>query len=258
MVIFILIFQIGYSDIEIIFVFHIRQIDNVNVKISIRFHFKKGNIPFYVNIHASPAPYKERDALIVGTTDITEMLEKDSQLIQASKMSTLGEMSAGIAHELNQPLNAIKMGSEFLKMMIEDGRKIADQQLYDVVREVEFLVGVDLVLPQERQDGIEYVEALIEDLPFPDRHFDTVICTHVMEHILDFSAALAELRRICAGTLIVVVPREREYIYTFNPHFHFFPYRESLLRRMIPIPGTFECVNIGRDIYYSETIQKST
>ena len=127
-------------------------------------------------------------------------------------------------------------------------------------REVEFdrLTGVDLVLTQSRQEGIEYVEALVEDLPFPDRHFDTVICTHVLEHILDFSAALSELRRVCRMRLIVVVPREREYVHTFNPHFHFFPYRESFLRRMIPIPERFECVNIGRDIYYLESIRHVT
>ncbi|MCP4350645.1 MAG: PAS domain S-box protein [Desulfobacterales bacterium] len=99
-------------------------------------HYKNGNEPFYVNIHACPARYQDRDALIVGTTDITEMIEKDAQLIQASKMTTLGEMSAGIAHELNQPLNAIKMGSEFLKMMIERENKIPDQDLYQVVDEM--------------------------------------------------------------------------------------------------------------------------
>ena len=54
-----------------------------------------------------------------GSTDITEMMEKDAQLIQASKMKTLGEMSAGIAHELNQPLNAIKIGNEYLKLIVE-------------------------------------------------------------------------------------------------------------------------------------------
>ena len=99
-------------------------------------HFRNGDEPFYVNIHASPARYLERDVYIVGTTDITEMIEKDTQLIQASKMTTLGEMSAGIAHELNQPLNAIKLGNEYLVMMIETGREIPEKDLYDVAHEV--------------------------------------------------------------------------------------------------------------------------
>ena len=89
-----------------------------------------------MNVHACPAPYEDKNALIVATTDISEMVEKDSQLIQASKMTTLGEMSAGIAHELNQPLNAIKMGSEFLEMMIEKEERIPEQELFQIVREV--------------------------------------------------------------------------------------------------------------------------
>ena len=52
--------------------------------------------------------------------------------MQASKMTTLGEMSAGIAHELNQPLNAIKMGSEYLKMMVENKKKIPEENLVEV------------------------------------------------------------------------------------------------------------------------------
>jgi len=99
-------------------------------------YYKKDNSPLYVSLHASPTRYKDRNALIIATTDITEMVEKDNQLIQASKMTNLGEMSAGIAHELNQPLNAIKMASEFLEMMIEKNRKIPQQDLYDVIKEV--------------------------------------------------------------------------------------------------------------------------
>jgi histidine kinase len=98
-------------------------------------HFKKGNKPFYVNVYSCLIKYKERDAIILSTTDITEMIEKDAQLVQASKMTSLGEMSAGIAHELNQPLNTIKMGNEFLKMMIEEGRKIPEEDLFQVVNE---------------------------------------------------------------------------------------------------------------------------
>jgi len=86
-------------------------------------HYQKGNTPFYVRVTACPTRYKDRNAIILATTDITEMLEKEAQLLQASKITTLGEMSAGIAHELNQPLNAINMGSEYLKMMVENRKR---------------------------------------------------------------------------------------------------------------------------------------
>ncbi len=97
---------------------------------------KKNGDPIYVNVHACPTAYQDKAALIVATTDISEMVEKDSQLIQASKMTTLGEMSAGIAHELNQPLNAMKMGSEYLDMMITKKTPIKEADLVLVMREI--------------------------------------------------------------------------------------------------------------------------
>ena len=97
---------------------------------------RKDGQPLYVNVHACPARYGGRAALIVETTDITEMVEKDTQLIHASKMKSLGEMSAGIAHELNQPLNAIKMGSDFLKMMTEIGQPVPESDLVQVVTDM--------------------------------------------------------------------------------------------------------------------------
>ena len=99
-------------------------------------HFKKGNQPFYVRVIACPTHYHQREAIIVAVTDITEMLEKDAQLAQASKMTNLGQMSAGIAHELNQPLNVIKMGSEYLQMIMEKNHHNLKPELVDVAREV--------------------------------------------------------------------------------------------------------------------------
>ena len=119
--------------------------------------------------------------------------------------------------------------------------------------EIATLTGVDFVIEDAKAlPGIEFHAAKIEALPFPDRYFDTVVCTHVIEHILDYRAAIAELRRITRKKLIIVVPREREAIYTFNPHFNFFPYTHSFLRAMHPIPESYACADIGRDIFYSE------
>jgi histidine kinase len=98
-------------------------------------HVRKDGEPFYVNMHACPISYRSRPAIIIAATDITEMIEKDAQLIQASKMKTLGEMSAGVAHELNQPLNAIKMGTEYLRM-VSDGLDIPPEQQLEVLEEM--------------------------------------------------------------------------------------------------------------------------
>ncbi len=67
----------------------------------------------YVNIRISPSEYAGKNVLLITTSDITKRLETEQQLIQASKMATLGEMATGIAHELNQPLSVIKTTSSF-------------------------------------------------------------------------------------------------------------------------------------------------
>ncbi|MEI3854146.1 MULTISPECIES: class I SAM-dependent methyltransferase [Ensifer] len=119
--------------------------------------------------------------------------------------------------------------------------------------EVKRLTGVDFAIDDAaRIEGVEYRAAMIEDLPFADGEFDTVVCTHVIEHILDYRKAISELRRIARRRLIIVVPREREYRYTFNPHFNFFPYTHSFLRAVYPVPAEHECIDIGRDIFYRE------
>ncbi len=48
---------------------------------------------------------------IVTASDVTELRDSQAQLIHASKLATLGEMAAGMAHELNQPLGVIRMAA---------------------------------------------------------------------------------------------------------------------------------------------------
>ena len=115
--------------------------------------------------------------------------------------------------------------------------------------------GVDFCPPPSalvEGGSISFVVALAEALPFADGAFDTVVCTHVLEHLLEPRRALSELRRVARRRLVVVVPREREYRYTFNPHFNFYPYLGSFLRAMTPVPDAHHCRSIGRDIFYWE------
>lgn len=99
-------------------------------------HRRKGGEPVFVNMHVCGSSYGDRAAIVVSATDITDIVEKDAQIVQASKMTTLGEMSAGIAHELNQPLNAIRMGSDYLNMLVEQGKEIPPEHMLQVTTEI--------------------------------------------------------------------------------------------------------------------------
>ena len=96
--------------------------------------------PLFVNIRVSPSDYLGGKALLVTTSDITKRLETEQQLIQASKMATLGEMATGVAHELNQPLAVIKTASRFFMRKIAKKEKIEDEILSTMASEIDSYV----------------------------------------------------------------------------------------------------------------------
>jgi histidine kinase len=93
----------------------------------VRHHHPSGK-PLFVDIRISPSEYSGKKVLLVTISDITKRLEAEQQLIQASKMATLGEMATGVAHELNQPLSVIKTASSFFLRKI-DKAELVDQEL---------------------------------------------------------------------------------------------------------------------------------
>jgi PAS domain S-box-containing protein len=86
-------------------------------------HCKKDSTPFYVNVYAIQIRRGRKSGIVAVTVDVTESLAKESQLIQTSKMSTLGEMASAVAHELNQPLSAIQIGADLIHNVVEQGGK---------------------------------------------------------------------------------------------------------------------------------------
>jgi histidine kinase len=100
-------------------------------------HKKESGETIFVNIRVSPADYPGRQVLLVTTSDITKWLETEQQLIQASKMGTLGEMASAMAHEINQPLSVIKTACGFFMMKKDDKESVEEEILFEVIEKMD-------------------------------------------------------------------------------------------------------------------------
>jgi PAS domain S-box-containing protein len=85
-------------------------------------------LPVEVATHAIPGDDGEV-ALVLGVVaDLSEKRRLDQQLVQSGKLAAIGELAAGVAHEINNPLFAILGLTEFLLKESEPGSK-AEQRL---------------------------------------------------------------------------------------------------------------------------------
>jgi ubiquinone/menaquinone biosynthesis C-methylase UbiE len=116
------------------------------------------------------------------------------------------------------------------------------------------VTGIDFIIKEEFRNSINpiFVEGTIERIPFPDKYFDTVICAHTLEHVINIQQCINELRRVCNKKLFIVLPKQREYKYTFDLHIHFFPYKYSVLNLLNNKKG--QCLCMRNDWVYFENI----
>lgn len=87
--------------------------------------------------------YKHSRALVL-IRDVTDRRLKELQLLQSEKMSSIGLLAAGVAHEINNPMTSIAGYAEALQRRFRDDEALTgDQRLIDfptyldvIVREV--------------------------------------------------------------------------------------------------------------------------
>ena len=83
----------------------------------------------------------------------SNLMSTQEQLFQTSKLATLGEMAAGMAHEMNQPLSGIMLAAQMIKKLKEK----------------------NLLTDEELKDNLSKIQQSVER------------CTKVIEHVRTFS-----------------------------------------------------------------------
>jgi two-component system NtrC family sensor kinase len=79
-------------------------------------------------VNVAVAPLLSRDFISVGrivlVDDITERVSLESQLAQADKLSSIGLLAAGVAHEINTPLAVISSYSQMLSKQLRGDARL--------------------------------------------------------------------------------------------------------------------------------------
>jgi two-component system, NtrC family, sensor kinase len=78
------------------------------------------HLPREWEINAYPIPGRQASAAraVIIWQDRTEERRLESSLMQAGKLAAIGQLAAGVAHEINNPLTAINANAQMLKMFI--------------------------------------------------------------------------------------------------------------------------------------------
>ena len=116
-------------------------------------------------------PVHDQSGLVVGVVgliqDITELHHSREQLVQADKMSAIGTLAAGVAHEINNPIGFIGSNLNTMRKYI---KKVSEMTLDSDVLKSEDAENLKEMLEDfgdaidESLDGTERVRKIVADM----------------------------------------------------------------------------------------------
>ena len=163
------------------------------------------------------APLVSKDFSVIGrliiVDDITERIELESQLSQAEKLSSVGLLAAGVAHEVNTPLAVISSYAQMLAKQVQGDEK--QSALLEKITRQTFRASeiVNSLLNFSRTSSTEFANVdlnrVIQDtLTLLDHQFKTARIAVQQELQPRAAADLWQHRQAAAGVSELVPQRE--------------------------------------------------
>ncbi len=129
------------------------------------------------------------EALAIQKKQLEEAIEQlkktQMQLVQSEKMASIGILTAGIAHEINNPINFISSGIVGLELIIHDILKIAEEYSTHCER-FETCKRKDILLDVEKKHNLHNAVDNITKL-FQSIHIGVERTTNIIKSLRTFS-----------------------------------------------------------------------
>ncbi|QDU54401.1 Sensor protein ZraS [Aeoliella mucimassa] len=77
-------------------------------------HRRKDGSDYSVHIKVHCATFEDRKVFVAFVTDLSERMKLEQQLAQAQKLESIGQLAAGISHEINTPMQCVVTNVEYL------------------------------------------------------------------------------------------------------------------------------------------------
>lgn len=190
------------------------------VEISITSH-PSGGKARYFDVTATPIEDSkgEQNRALLFLRDVTEKRLQELQLMQAEKLSSIGVLAAGVAHEINNPLSSVAGYAEALLRRFSEEHSLAeDPRLGDFPKYLQVIVResyrckgiIDCLLSFSRKsDGSfsnvninKVLGEVLELVRYKSRYENVDIRTDFQSDLPDVIGDSTGLRQVCMNLLI--------------------------------------------------------